>query len=91
MIELKVNWMGQQFFLAWDDGHLSGDMAAVKQLMSVVDYSQVSVPGLPMWEGKAILKHAGATYLFAKQLFDEVELVAGDLPDLGEVPEGAVT
>ena len=92
MIKLRVEAFGAPLHLEWHDGIVTGDVQAVKFVVRMADVSMIAVPGMPTFQGTDILEHAGAFYMLCTQLFDEVEVTEGELPDWSDedLPEGAI-
>lgn len=74
-----------------DQGVVTGDPFVVAEMLDAVRTAGLVGPAAgPYWEGEEILTHGTPFFLLAKRLFREVEALT-ELPDLPEVPEGAIT
>lgn len=78
------------FTLIWNAGELSGDPMAILEMKAAAPYWTVGPGGGPYWKGAGILKNGTATYLLAYQLFQDVEVIGGEVPTVPDVPAGAI-
>lgn len=90
--ELTATCQGDPIRIRWEDGVITGnDVYAVTRLISETRTTlPVNVPAGPSWSGPAIIQNAIPVFMLADYLFDDVELVSGELPPLPKLPEGAI-
>lgn len=89
MYKLKVTIAQLELELVWDKGKLSGDELAVNILLDAAGFDQVIGPSAgPNWNTSSSVPAEGTpTFLLAKRVFDEVEVVEGELPPIPIPPD----
>ena len=93
VLQVKPKHTDQRFGIVWDGSvkPVTDDDRTVTEFMEIeARYRTIGPPGGPSVTGIEILRDPVATYLLAKELFELVELVSGELPTPDDVPEGAV-
>ena len=53
-------------------------------------HQKVGPPSGPLYSGEDLLADANAVFMLAYQLYEDVEIVAGMLPKIPDVPAGAI-
>jgi len=88
----KFRGKDEQFVLAWNDGVLSGDERAVFLAEMEAEFSNGEAGCSEFFRvGKQeILSTEGCCLHMLQRMFDEVELIAGEMPEQSPLPEGAI-
>lgn len=77
------------FTLTWTNGGLTGDPAAQMRVEGMVSRGDlVWLAGL--WHGQATIAEARGAFATLLQAFDADPNVLGEVPDFGDLPDGAI-
>lgn len=82
-----------EFQVSWHaDGTLTGPDLVLIEIQQMAKHRMVGCGGGPYWAGNDILTDGTALYLLMYELFDDVEVIGGDVPvpPNMDVPDGAV-
>jgi hypothetical protein len=84
------------FQVTWDSGKLVVDSGlnsfmAIAMMEAHSLYASVGLGGGPYWTGDSIFEVDLAVYLLAYEMFDSVEIIAGEiLTKVPDIPDGAI-
>lgn len=78
------------FQVTWDGGQLIGSGFEPDEIRAEAMHQKVGPPSGPLYSGEDLLADANAVFMLAYQLYEDVEIVAGMLPKIPDVPAGAI-
>ena len=92
MFAIKGKHDGRPIVITWNNGVLSGDELAIEVALMQAEFSEGegSISGYFRVGKEDILACDAATFFLLKRIFEDVELVTGDLPPLPSIPDGAI-
>jgi hypothetical protein len=90
MFTITARHRGRPVELRWENGKLTGDKAAVAEVLDQAKWRSVGVGAGPVWSGPPTLAEALPAYLLLIEALDDVKVTGGKAPSIPQVPPGAI-